>query len=286
MSHNNNRTNENFKKNGEKSDFEKKQRLVSGKLPYLYKIKSILLKHSRLFIVNLAAVMMVIAGLTILLSYHVIIMNFLPASLRTFAFDPPEPSRERPIDNNQLAMLLSSQPRLKEVAAILKQMIEDSGFRESGYLSAPNGFALITQVEQIDRNGFPLEEPWRWASTIKPQYNGRVLIAMTEALLFAPRGYYRAFVFVVTDKIFISDPQRRVDEKLVNEWFSSGAGILPSSVGNKYFTVDHNITMLVYEFERLDALDNPSIQVPGRFTIEQHVRQIVQESEVGALILR
>lgn len=122
------------------------------------------------------------------------------------------------------------------------------GYRSRSYFSVKNGFALVTQMEQYDRtNATSRAEPTRWLpNPVRENFAG-ILDAISSAI-WPNKGYFRIFVFVVTDSPYLSSGEK-VSKKEAEAWLCKGTQGLPKDIAGKSFTADHTVSVLVYEFE-------------------------------------
>ena len=97
----------------------------------------------------------------------------------------------------------------------------------------PDGFALVTRLEQIRPDGTPLDPPDRWSAEVGPvrQFNLRTIL---RALFTANPGYFRILVFVATPHPFNqSDEEVRREEAVA--WLQEGMSWLPGAVSPRSF---------------------------------------------------
>ncbi len=187
-----------------------------------------------------------------------------------FPWPPPAPSGRRLL---QVSELGGNTPVTTwgHVADRFVAYIRGGRFRSWGFYSAPGGFAVVPQLEQLDdRTGQALPGDERWATEIK--------IASTsvfDGLLTVrrPKGIYRAIVFVLTTDPRTGDPvtdPRRMME-VARRWGISGAFDLPSSLRDRPVAPDQRLFALVYEFQ--SPISGPTtVNSPGRWDIDRHLR--------------
>lgn len=119
-----------------------------------------------------------------------------PAPMPAFPWPPPPASAETIIAQNWLPS--GPEARLAGVADTLERALIAAKYRKYAYLSVPNGFALVSEMEQIGSDGTPSPEPARWSADLPPIDN-ITLVEFIKALVNAQPGYYRVIVFIVTD---------------------------------------------------------------------------------------
>src|ERR1035441_4986322 len=141
----------------------------------------------------------------------------------------------------------STNTTLADVDLALRRALDAADYSEKSYYSIPSGFALVTRLEQIDREGNAKPTPDRWVTD--PLQSGRFsLLSYLKALLTSPRGNFRVLVLAVTCET-VSTTNRAPTRIEAQAWLEQGANRLPAYVGARKYTSDHRCTGLVYEFE-------------------------------------
>ncbi len=164
-----------------------------------------------------------------------------------FPWPPPPASAETMIPRNWLSTTVAS--RLADIADKLERALKEAKYPKWSYFSIPNGFALVSQMEQIKSDGTPSPEPERW-STDLPSVANMTLLEFIKALANAQPGFYRVIVFVVTD-----EPWTRTSEKPTGKeaelWLAEGFNWLPRSIAELTYGPDYRTMALVYEFRKV-----------------------------------
>ena len=144
--------------------------------------------------------------------------------------------------------LVSECKKVGDIDSILVADLSKLGYEKRSYYSAPNGFALLTAVEQIDQNGKPLQGKNRWVDY--PSTNSMdSFFAYLSSLIFPQKGFFRLFVFLVSDE-FLGRESGKLDARIAEEWLESGEYWLPNSVKNIPLNPSkHRFFLLIYEFE-------------------------------------
>jgi hypothetical protein len=165
----------------------------------------------------------------------------------------------------------SSLAKYGEVKEKLRLALSQSGYTELYYYTVPGGFAMMTRVEQIDRDGKPLPNArLRWGEKPAPrQINS--LKNYFKALFQANEGRYRIFMFVITDKPF-SSSDKPMTKEYADQIKQSGLNDIPSALSEETFTDKHQISVLVYEFLK----QNPDEEMKIRSTIPagEHLKSV------------
>ena len=169
-----------------------------------------------------------------------------------FPWPPPPASAELlEIPSNWLLTGGEKPNHLSDVAKKLENALRSAKYRRWSYYSVPDGFAMVTQMEQIKPDGTPSSEPARW-STKMPRIDKMNLLEFIKALANAQPGYYRVIVFIVTDH-----PWRRIGDKptgvVAEQWLAEGFNKLPEYIGRLAYGCEHRTTALVYEFKKRNS---------------------------------
>jgi hypothetical protein len=190
----------------------------------------------------------------------------LPPSL---PWPPPYTPIRGLVDPEKFREALGAGPHtFNNAAGFLRRALADAGYGTVRYLGAPGGFAMITQIEQIDEDGVPLDDlKQRYSDSIAwepaPFWDPvRILLALFEA----PRGYFRIIKLVVTDQHFGSNAAPETAE-VFEAWQQEGLSTLPPDERSKDLTADHDVTVLIYEFYKEDDAEPPRIsqrRIPPR----------------------
>lgn len=178
---------------------------------------------------------------------------------------PPKSKWSTSFGNN----LFSKSRTLGDIDSTLRRILQDAGYSQLSYFSAPGGFYLATQVEKVDAFGAPERGPERFdvntnasASSIRDYFN---------QLLYDRVGYYRLFLFSV-----VSRPQEKgsgpASFEDISRWGQTGCDALPASVLTMKIGGNYNYFVYSYVFEGKKG-SNPS-QVESSFPpIDAQLRQ-------------
>ena len=165
---------------------------------------------------------------------------------------------------------------LYDVAETLRDALLRAGYPELGYYQAPGGFAIVTRLEGIDTEGRPLGPDRRYRLP-----DDAVDFSFTDyirGLFFAPDGYYRLIVFVVTDQAYTTRDQP-LDENVALARLRRGAVALPPAYHDKPFTAQHRVDALIYEFHT--AAHQVETLRPGRLLPTTHIERTGLLSRLG-----
>ena len=134
----------------------------------------------------------------------------------------------------------------------------------------PQGFALVSQLEQINSDGTPKDATFRWTTTIAAP---RVFSVSSyfHALLGATPGNYRVVVFIVTPASLTTKPNTPGFQQ-AQDWLTGGANKLPNPIRDWPFTADSACTALIYEFEQASRDANAIERLPSALTGQMHLQ--------------
>ncbi len=180
----------------------------------------------------------------------------LPANL-------PRPSAKYIFDKDNLGF--EKVATLGALDKKIRSVLQKSCYKSFQYYETLTGYALVTQIERIQKDGEPFKEPYRWVnddlSSPSPPLEFSYVI---RALFSAQPGFYRVLLFKVShrDEVTIY----RDDPTTVNDAISivgGGVDYLPTRISERSFTDDFIVTTLVYEFFRPDIGEAPEITKLG-----------------------
>ena len=139
--------------------------------------------------------------------------------------------------------------------------MNQQGYVYRTFLSVPNGFALVTQMEQYNNDYTHRVDENRWANApIGESFTG--YLDYFKRLLMPSKAYYRTFVFIVTTDVF-SQQGQNVSKDAASAWYGRGINRLPKSIANLPYTEGVTVTALVYEFEVPESNRKPNQKCPS-----------------------
>ncbi len=157
---------------------------------------------------------------------------------------------------------------LGDVNAKLVSALRGNGYLERSYYAVPDGFALVTRLEQIKADGTSKPPPGRW-SLESPRATEFTLRDYLRALLTADPGNFRVIVFIISDVPFPQAPgQTSYGETIM--WLKGGLNVLPMEIANKPYSKTFAFTVLIYEFEK-DKGKDPKLNQPSRLDAHTHL---------------
>jgi hypothetical protein len=195
-------------------------------------------------------------------------VSYSSIDIPIFPWPPPRASARTkiPLDIDE-----RSSAKLQDVARVLEGAFQSAGYGDSSYFAIPEGFAMVSRLEQINADGTPKGDPDRWSTRVRP-FTKFTLSAYVRALFVATPGHFRVVVFVVTPVPF-NQSNRTVASTEATAWLMEGLDALPSSIGNVKVTVETKLTALIYEFVR-QTLDDPvDLQLPSALLGATHLQR-------------
>lgn len=165
----------------------------------------------------------------------------------------------------------SSLKTLGEVERKIRAALDVKGYTQHGYFSVPGGFALVTQLEQYNGDdGSARNDRTRWLDYPKRDNFAGVLDYL-KSFVMPQKGYFRLFVFVVTNRSF-GGGTTRVSKEQAAAWLGQGFNKLPDSLAGAAFSSGYGVTALVYEFEVPESNRKPVQICPTpRFDAKTHL---------------
>ncbi len=150
---------------------------------------------------------------------------------------------------------------LEQVDNRLSKALFDAGYRSKRYFQVPGGFAVVTRVEQYDQKSCtPKSEQVRWNSKIVRE-DSFSISSYVKSFLFPEVGYFRLFVFVVTNQPITSKGEA-IKRETAEAWLNDGANGLPDLIKQMPFTSSTDVFSLVYEFRVRDT-NKEAILIPS-----------------------
>jgi hypothetical protein len=193
------------------------------------------------------------------------------SSYPLFPWPPPHASATATVSSELLQRQGKRITYLKDIDALLETVLRANGYFERSYYSVPDGFAMVTKLEQINADGTPKDDPAaRWSIEIPPLNTFSLSHYLTALFKSAP-GHFRTIVFIVTSQPFAQSDEQ-VKRSTALRWLHKGLNVLPDSVGSQPYTDGHRVTVLVYEFEKLKGARDAGIAVPGRLDATRHLQ--------------
>lgn len=169
----------------------------------------------------------------------------LKSDFPSFPYPPPIASAQDILPIGTLKKIKN----LDSLDAILTKSLTECGYIDKCYYSVPNGFALVTAVEQFNiEDGSSLLGKERWSSKIS-FFKDFSLAKYIKALFSANKGHFRFMIFwISSEPMMQSNRNLTADDLLILP--KQGADRLPDEIGEKLLTSKYKCTVLIYEFEK------------------------------------
>ena len=156
---------------------------------------------------------------------------------------------------------------LGDATGKLQRALKLAGYSELSFFSTPNGIALITRIEKVNKDGTPVTKG-RWETERLPlrKFDPK---AYLSRLFKGDPGLFRVFVFIMASEHF---PQhnRAVARTELMDLLNSGHGGLPSTTSDVLYGKKFQTNALVYEFLKTSD-EEPSLAVPSSINGEEHL---------------
>jgi len=185
-----------------------------------------------------------------------------------FEWPAPKPSAYMTLPRS---LLVHGPSFIFQIASTLENALEKAGYSERSYYSVPDGFALVSRIEQITQTGEPKMPYERWSIDLKPPHVFS-LRSYFSSLFTATPGKYRVIAFVVTPHPVITTGESP-DFTTSKDWLWSGSNKLPTSIRNLRFSDEYSCTALIYEFDRATSDSAVTLRVPGSLTGKMHLEK-------------
>jgi len=195
-----------------------------------------------------------------------------PAALDyDFSWPPPEPSARVEIPRALVLGGIGEADRsVNRIQLRVQAALENAGYLDQAYYTIGcNGFAIITRMEQIDRNGDPLEDGMRFNAPGEEETWS--LTGYLTRLFYAPPGYYRQIILAGTDEPYDEDNLAEApDEDALGRIFSDGSDEAIAIDARERWGAGHRLHALIYEFET-QGTRNVKQRRPSPIPGERHV---------------
>lgn len=148
------------------------------------------------------------------------------------------------------------------------------------------GFAIVTDLEQIQADGSPLKEDVRWLARL-PRAGELGLMEFIRALAVAPAGHYRVIVFVVTDAPHHRGGAMLVDDRVLRTLALCGPTELTDATAEMRalralpVTPETQVRALVYQFTKRAEVEQARFVKPG-LSARRHLEKVMFQLAAGS----
>lgn len=185
---------------------------------------------------------------------------------------PPDASTHQKIPRELLVPNNTQAQTWASVAARLEKALTDNGYSSPGYYAVPEGFALISQLERINRDATPSPPNVRWKIKVDPaSIKSFNLEAYLKALLGKDEGLFRVIAFVFTPVPIITSG-KKIDMEEAKLWVGKGGSKLPKVLSKQIYDEDMEATALIYEFEIPSRREPARLNKPSEHNGQQHLK--------------
>jgi|GEM_PF-261900 len=185
-----------------------------------------------------------------------------------FPWPPPKASTTVKIPRN---LIVKSNPNilLSEIAKQFESILGKAGYDQISYYYFPSGFAIVSQLEQINKDGTPKSEESRWNNKYeKPKVFN--LESYIRALFTAQPGYFRVIAFIFTSKPF-NQSDKTITKETGDFLIHAGSTVLPKKIFDIPFSSDYYCMALIYEFKQVTINDRPTLVDPSTVSGKTHL---------------
>ena len=174
-------------------------------------------------------------------------VNEVLKNMPVFTLPPPIPSAEVNMEG-----YFSTCKTLGQVDKMILNALNNTGYYSKKYYYTEGGYAIVTKMEQFNRDGSSKQGNARWSA--KPIRNEDFSIINYIKALFIPEpGFFRVIVFVISPYYYGNNSGNKTDKEGVLGWLENGYTCLPSVIGNIPYNNKVQINGLVYEFKVLES---------------------------------
>ncbi len=192
-------------------------------------------------------------------------------AMPSFPWPPPRASASQVVPLQFFTEAGVAELTLGDVERQIRDALDSTGYFERSYFAVPQGFAIVTRIEQINDDGTPKSGDERWSAS--PGLAGaRELVKYLRGLFTTRVGRYRTIVFVITPVPFsLSDAV--VSREEMDNFIAEGFNILPTSVAALPFAPGFACTALIYEFEARENQQIANLIAPSQLLGRMHLER-------------
>lgn len=190
-------------------------------------------------------------------------------ALPGFPWPPPRPTGQVRLPRDRLLTVLPASPSLYDVGQRLTSALDRAGYAEVSFYRAPKGFALVSRLERIEDDGRPAPGQFRYTPPGQEPFSLSNYIA---GLFVAPVGFYRLIVFIVTEVAVVATGSS-IDQSQARELLRDGADRLPGDYRDLPFGPNHELTALIYEFQKTGQETRLQLLNQGRLGARTHLER-------------
>ncbi|GLB49823.1 hypothetical protein Y10_21910 [Neptunitalea sp. Y10] len=169
----------------------------------------------------------------------IVILNY-----ETNELDIPSPSEIEKLSPH----LFSTSKTLNDLDLKLTNALANSGYKNIRYYIKDKGYAIITQIEQTNKNWVSLNDANRWVVGNEPARDPSE--NYFYYWLYPVKGYYRFFIFLVHNETVQISPRTAINSQIAKDILSNAIyRDLPDDLKTK-MAENYKVTVFIYQFEK------------------------------------
>ena len=132
---------------------------------------------------------------------------------------------------------MASSTMVVKMDEFLNEYFSNNIYHEFSYYSVLDGFALVTQLEQIDENGSPKTGESRWQA-VPTKFGKFSLGEYIKTLLYGKPGFFRVIVFIISPHSF-TQTAIKLSKAQASDWIRNGSNSLPTEIREHQYYNDY-----------------------------------------------
>jgi hypothetical protein len=187
-------------------------------------------------------------------------LNYLNNGLVSFPNPPPQPSSHYLFNNKKFQACKI----YKDIDTKIFNALQKAGYgNKLNYFLFDDGFAIATDLEEINNDGTSKVENSRWLNSKMNEKESDFSIKdYLKSLFLAQPGYYRSFVFIVSPSINNFSPDSYKKE-LYSKYLSQGSINLPRNISANTVPENTKVIVLLYLFKKNENSNEADLLVDG-----------------------
>ncbi|WP_084426550.1 caspase family protein [Aequorivita capsosiphonis] len=195
-----------------------------------------------------------------------------------FPWPPPTPSRM--VDQDVFATAFENCETLQDVNNLLVSALRKHGYSEIRYYGISkdglnHGYAIATQLEQINVDATSKKHPYRWKEELLKDTEAdteNFFIRILKSVFMPNEGYFRVFVFSVTDIGLDQDFEAKVSRQEALSWVAGPSNPLPPEIKIKDAS-NYQVRAFIYEYKLSQNTISAELELPSSNTGIKHIEQ-------------
>jgi hypothetical protein len=189
------------------------------------------------------------------------------AQMPHFPWPPPKASASVKIPR-ELFVKPNQKMTLSQVGQEFESAMNKAGYTSLSYFYVPSGFAIVSQLEQINPDGTPKKKE-RWSVQYQ-QSEINDFASYIKALFIAMPGYFRVIAF-----IFTTQPYKQTNKEMPKDTAASlihaGLDNLPPKIEAVPYSENFKCNALIYEFEQKSINSKAVLKDPSSVNGKEHL---------------